>query len=43
MHGEGLFTWPDERSYKGNYQNDKKSGFGTFTWPNGTVYEGLWL
>ena len=25
---------------KGNYKNDKKSGFGIYRWKNGTSYEG---
>lgn len=30
-------------SYKGEWKNDKKSGFGTQTWANGAKYEGDWL
>jgi hypothetical protein len=32
MHGEGVFTWPDGRTYRGGYKNDKKNGYGIFTW-----------
>ena len=27
-----FFTWPDGRSYEGDYTNDKKEGFGQFIW-----------
>lgn len=43
MHGEGFFTWPDGRSYKGGYIADKKHGFGTFTWADGKTFEGSWI
>ena len=42
MHGEGVFLWPDNRRYEGNYVNEKKEGFGIFYWPNGKVYKGFW-
>ena len=42
MDGEGVFTWPDGRVYKGHYYNDKKNGYGEFTWPNGKIYKGFW-
>ena len=42
MHGNGVFTWPDGRQYKGQYVNDHKEGQGTFQWPNGRKYEGGW-
>jgi hypothetical protein len=32
MHGKGKFTWPDGRSYIGEYCEDKKHGYGVFTW-----------
>jgi hypothetical protein len=42
MHGTGVFTWPDGRSYTGEYASDKKHGEGTFVWPDGKIYEGEW-
>lgn len=30
MDGEGHLIWPDGRSYKGSYKNDKKHGYGVF-------------
>lgn len=32
MDGKGSFIWPDGRSYKGDYKDDKKHGQGLFTW-----------
>ena len=40
MHGTGDFTWPDGKSYKGEYFEDKKHGYGEFYWPDGKVYKG---
>lgn len=42
MHGEGIFTYPDGRSYKGQYKNNFKHGYGVYTWSNGRVYSGNW-
>ena len=30
MHGHGVFTWKDGRTYDGEYNMDKKEGFGIF-------------
>ena len=35
MNGKGTHTWPDGRSYDGEYLEDKKHGFGIFIWPDG--------
>jgi L1 cell adhesion molecule like protein len=43
MEGKGLFSWPDERTYTGDYVDDKKQGHGIFTWPDGRKYEGAWF
>ena len=37
-----MFTWPDGRSYKGDYMNDKKEGHGVFIWPDGRKFVGYW-
>ena len=42
MEGRGLFTWPDNRRYDGEYIDDKKEGMGIFYWPDGRKYEGEW-
>ena len=42
MYGEGSFKWPDGRTYKGQYKQDKREGHGVFSWPDGRRYEGLW-
>lgn len=42
MQGEGYYTWPDGRTYQGEYFADKKHGFGVYTWPDGRIYEGTW-
>ena len=42
MHGNGKQTWPDGRSYNGQYDHDKKQGLGTFVWPDGRKYHGAW-
>jgi len=42
MKGLGLFTWPDGRTYKGFYHEDKKTGLGIFTWADGRSFRGFW-
>ena len=42
MNGKGLMTWPDGRSYKGEYLNDQKHGFGIFSYFDGRKYIGQW-
>lgn len=42
MHGTGSMAWPDGRSYKGGFVDDRKSGEGTFTWADGRSYDGQW-
>jgi hypothetical protein len=42
MEGEGKFTWPDGRTYKGEYKRDKKDGYGIFEWDDGRIYKGNW-
>ncbi len=43
MNGHGTFTWPDNRTYIGEYLDDKKHGYGEFIWPDGRVYKGQWV
>jgi hypothetical protein len=42
MHGYGMFTFADGKTYEGFYNNDKKHGFGIFSWLNNRSYEGWW-
>merc|ERR1712232_98262 len=42
MHGKGTFTWPNGRTYIGEYISDCKHGMGVFTWPDGSKHEGQW-
>jgi len=42
MEGKGIFTWPDNRKYEGEYQKDLKHGQGVFHWPDGRIYDGEW-
>lgn len=42
MEGNGVFLWPDNRRYEGQYIDDKKEGYGVFYWPDGRKYEGDW-
>ena len=40
MEGKGNYTWPDGRSYNGDFVGGKKEGNGVMYWPNGEKYEG---
>lgn len=42
MEGEGVFTWPDGRTYTGSYIKGKRDGNGFFKWPKGENYQGNW-
>jgi hypothetical protein len=42
LHGQGVYTWPDGRSYVGEYRLDKKHGVGIYSWPDGKKYDGQW-
>ena len=42
MHGNGIYKWPDGRTYEGEYKYDKKDGFGIFKWNDGRIYKGYW-
>mmetsp|Transcript_87382 Transcript_87382/g.137953 ORF Transcript_87382/g.137953 Transcript_87382/m.137953 type:complete len:81 (-) Transcript_87382:61-303(-) len=37
-----MYTWPDGRSFCGQYTNDQKQGFGIFAWKDGRRFEGYW-
>merc|ERR1712032_255157 len=42
MDGNGVFEWPDGRTYDGEYKDDKKHGYGLFKWSDGRMYKGMW-
>lgn len=33
INGTGILTYPDGRTYSGEFYNEAKHGKGTFTWP----------
>ncbi len=35
MHGKGEFTWADDTSYNGDFENNKEHGRGLKKWING--------
>jgi hypothetical protein len=42
-HGEGEYTGPDGRKYKGQWVKDKMHGEGEHTWPDGGKYKGQFV
>ena len=42
MHGKGIFTWPNDNYYDGNFLNGKKNGRGIFYWNDNRTYDGFW-
>jgi hypothetical protein len=42
MDGMGVFVWPDNRKYTGEYKDDKKEGYGIFEWADKRKYKGYW-
>lgn len=42
MNGRGTLSWPDGKSYEGEFVDDKRDGAGLFKWGDGKVYEGQW-
>ena len=41
-HGYGIYTYPDGRSYKGQWANGKQHGEGIFITPLGAQRKGIW-
>ena len=41
-HGQGTYTFADEKKYVGGYKDDEYHGQGTFTFADGTVEKGIW-
>ena len=35
MNGEGEYSWPDGKIYKGNFTNDQRQDYGVLKWPDG--------
>ena len=42
MDGYGTYTYPDGRSYKGEWKNGKQDGEGVFKTPNNESKRGIW-
>ena len=42
MHGLGRYILKENKSYEGQFYEDKKHGYGIYTWPDGRVYKGYW-
>jgi hypothetical protein len=42
MNGQGVFSWPDKKYYKGNYLGDRKEGYGEIFWSDSKYYKGYW-
>ena len=40
--GTGVMTWPDGRTYTGQFLNGEMDGRGKMTWPDGKVQDGSW-
>jgi len=40
IEGVGTFTWPDGRSYNGEWKDNMMHGQGTYTWMDGRKYIG---
>ena len=41
-HGNGTYTWPDGRSYDGEWLNGKQHGKATYTLKTGWQKTGVW-
>ena len=41
-NGEGVFVWPDGRSYRGHWSNGKQDGAGVTVDVNGVETKGEW-
>ena len=40
IHGKGVYIWPDNRKYEGEWNSNKMHGKGTFTWADGRKFVG---
>ena len=40
IHGYGIETWPQNFTYKGNFERGLKEGLGNFEWPDSSKYFG---
>ena len=41
--GFGTLTWPDKKTYEGEWKENKMNGKGKLTWPDGRSYEGSFI
>ena len=39
-HGQGIYRWPNGRTYVGEWCDNQMQGEGVESWPNGSRYEG---
>jgi len=39
-HGQGLYRWPNGRTYVGEWYENQMDGEGVESWPNGSKYRG---
>jgi hypothetical protein len=39
-HGQGMYRWPNGRTYIGEWYDNQMDGDGVETWPNGSKYQG---
>ena len=42
MHGKGIFMYPNNNRYDGEFVENKKEGYGVLQYANGERYEGQW-
>jgi len=40
--GYGIYTWPDNSVYQGEWLQNMISGKGTYQWGDGRIYIGDW-
>ncbi|ETO28668.1 hypothetical protein RFI_08462 [Reticulomyxa filosa] len=40
LHGEGRYTWHDEVTYRGNFENNQMTGFGEYQFDQYSKYSG---
>ena len=39
MHGKGVYTWADGRSYEGDWEENNMHGKGLYAWDDGRSYD----
>ena len=41
-NGDGEFTWPYDKFWRGNFVRGQREGKGEFKWADGRIYKGEW-